>query len=156
MLKLAISMTSILTFALMAPGSCQQKNRAPESQGPVLTLEAPTRVSFGQSVVLKLKVKNTGQKALDLYLSGRPAYDFVVMGADGTEIWEWLHGQPVQLILEIKKLHPGQELEFRAEWNQHDNTGRPVAAGTYLLKGILNLELQKLETEPRTLEISPP
>jgi len=130
----------------------------PKDEGPSLALwlEAKSEVRVGETADLKLKVRNSSDRLVELTLGGRPAYDFVVTKPDGMEVWSWLHGQVIQDILELKTLNPGEELEFAAEWEQVDNEGNPVPPGTYLVRGVLNTEPpQKLETEPKQLIISP-
>lgn len=108
---------------------------------------------------LKLKVKNISDQPVTLGL-GRPEYDFIVTKLDGTEVWRWLHGAVLQMILMLKILNPGEELEFAAEWKQLDNDGNTVPPGTYLARGILrggilDTEGPDLKTEPKELVILP-
>jgi hypothetical protein len=111
---------------------------------------------MGQPVRLALKVRNGSDRPVKLTLGGRPAHDFVGLKADGTEVWRWSHGQVIQEILEVKTLQPGGELEFEGMWPQVDNARRPVAAGIYFLRGVLNLEPpERMVTAPAQLRISP-
>jgi len=119
-------------------------------------LEVPAGARVGTPVPLTLKLRNTSHRSVELTLGGRPAYDFVVTTPDGLEVWRWSHGQAIQAILELKTLRPGEELVFTAEWAQRDNEGRSVPAGTYWVRGVLNLEPPvQLETEPQSLSIAP-
>jgi hypothetical protein len=145
----------LLWIALL--GSCTpSKGTGPGASALTIWLEVPAEVRAGEIVPLKLKLKNSSDRPVELTLGGRPAYDFVVARPGGTEIWRWLHGQEIQAILEQKALSPGEELEFAAEWGQKDNTGTQVQPGSYFVRGILNLEPpQKLETEPKPLIVLP-
>lgn len=147
-------LTVLLLPALLDFGGCAQK-KGQESGSLVVSLEMPSQVRLGDLVPLKLKVKNTSNKSLQLTLGGRPAHDFIVTKPDGTEVWSWRHGQVVQQILQILTLLPGEELEFTAQWDQKDNDRKPVPAGSYRMRGVLHSEPpQKLETELKTLLIS--
>ncbi|MGH8525746.1 MAG: BsuPI-related putative proteinase inhibitor, partial [Gammaproteobacteria bacterium] len=78
----------------------------------------------GETVPLTLKWKNVEDRPMSLILGGNPAYDFVVAGADGAEVWRWSHGQVSQDILESRTIDPGSEAVFAAEWRQQDNEGK--------------------------------
>jgi len=152
-------LTGLLLVALISFGGCTREDKGdgqePVSQSLVLKLEAPTGVRLGETVPLKLKVKNAGDRPAQLTLGGRPAYDFVVTGPEGTEVWRWSHGQFNQAILQLTTLKPAKELEFTGEWSQLDNDGNPVPPGSYRVRGILHMDPpQKLETDPKPLLIS--
>jgi hypothetical protein len=128
------------------------------SGAPSLTLglEVPAGTRVGTPVPLTLTLRNTSHGPVELTLGGRPAYDVIVTTPDGQEVWRWSHGQAIQAILELKTLAPGEELEFAAVWEQRDNAGRPVPAGTYWMRGVLTLDPpEKLETEPTPLSTVP-
>jgi hypothetical protein len=129
----------------------------PVNHGIAVWLELPAEVSAGQRVPIRLKVKNSGHYAIELPLGGRPAHDVVVTRRDGTEIWRWMHGRAIQDILELRRLLPGEELTFEAEWRQRDSAGKPVAPGTYWVRGVVlaGQPGQQLETEPKPLAIVP-
>lgn len=123
------------------------------------SLEVPSEVRFGETVPLKLRVKNTSNRPVQLYLGGRPPHDFVATTLEGAQIWYWRCGIIVQAILDSKILKPGEELEFTAAWEQVweqvDNNGDPVPPGTYWVRGVLNMEDQKmLQTEAHSVTIS--
>jgi hypothetical protein len=125
---------------------------------PALTLwlEVPAGGRVGEPVPLKVKVQNTSNGPTEVTFGGRPAYDFAVTKPDGLEVWRWSHGQGIQAILELKTLKPGETVEFVAEWEQRDNEGQPVPAGTYWVRGVVHLEPpERLETAPKSLRISP-
>ncbi len=117
-------------------------------------MEVKSEAGFGETVPLKLTVQNISDRPVELYLGGRPPYDFVVTGLDDAEVWHWLCGKIILTILDFKTLEPGEELEFTAEWEQVDNRGNPVPPGTYLLRGVLNMEPpEKLVTPAQALEV---
>ena len=139
-----------------AEGKVLPAEESAHSRELAVWLEMPADVPAGDTVSIKLKVRNTADHPVDLPLGGRPAHDIVVTRPDGTEVWRWLHGQIVEDILELRPLQPGEELTFAAEWEQVDSDGNRVPPGTYVVRGILNAEPgQELETEPKTLIITP-
>ena len=118
-------------------------------------LELPTKSRVGESIPLKLKVKNNSGNPVTLALGGRPSYDFSVTTEDGTEIWRWLHGQVIQAILEVRILKSGEEVVFATDWPQVNNAGDLIPPGIYWVHGIINLDPpEKLETEPKQLLIT--
>lgn len=134
----------------------QSEARGPGALAPSLRLEVAATVRVGRIVPLKLTVKNSSARPIELALGGRPPHDFVVTKPDGTEVWRWTHGQVIPSILQLRTLQPGEEVKFGAVWRQQDNDGDPVPPGTYLVRGILNTEPpQKLQTEPKRLTIAP-
>ena len=105
---------------------------------PVVTINAPENVAAGAAIPIIMRVENTSGEPLELYLHGREAtYDFIVTSADGDIVWRRLEGEILQAILRVEVLAPGQELEFRHSWNQRDNSGKRIAPGSYVIRGIL-------------------
>lgn len=160
-------MVGMLFVVLIGSAGClPQKGRLPEPppiplQFLSLWLEVPAEIQAGETVPLKLKVKNTGECTFKLSLGGRPAHDFIVTSLDGTEVWHWWHRQPVQRVIVEKTLQPGEELEFEVDWDQKDNDGDPVPPATYFVQGVLAVlpggqaPPQRLETEREQLIILP-
>jgi Intracellular proteinase inhibitor len=149
-----IGLMLLLSMTLLgSDGRSHQAGKPSRPEDP-LSLEAPDEVEEGKSVNLKLIWRNLTDKAVELTLGGRPAYDFVVTTNEGKKIWRWLEGQTVQDILEIKTVEPGQKLEFMLEWRPVDQAGAALAPGRYLVQGILNLEPPAvIKTKPKPLII---
>jgi hypothetical protein len=118
-------------------------------------LIVPARVRPGEPVPITLHVLNTGPDAVVLGLTGRPvAFDLVVARPDGTEVWRRLHGATVPLVLELRRVAPGERLVFTDRWLQVDNAGRTVLPGSYTVRGHVPAEDLELDSEPRDLVIS--
>jgi len=147
---------AVVVALLGLAGSSPQNAKGTGLEALALWLEVKPHARTGEWVPLKLKVKNGSKRPVELTLGGRPAHDFVALKADGTEVWRWSHGQVIQEILEVKTLQPGEDLGFEGAWRQVDNARRPVAAGIYFLRGVLNLEPpERMVTAPVQLRISP-
>ena len=118
------------------------------------SLEAVSKVAYGETVGMKLVLQNVSDESVSLLLGGKPPYDFVVSTPDGEQVWHWNCAKIVLQPLDSETLEPGEELEFVGEWEQVDNRGEPVPPGTYLVQGVLNLEWpEKLVTDAHELEV---
>lgn len=149
-------------FVALATGGAALSD-PPEGAGPALAtgadtliveLDAPQRVSAGDSVPFVLRVSNPGPQPREIHLTGRPtAFDIVVRTQDGETVWRRLHGGVVTMILELRVLAPGESLAFEARWDRTDNDGAPVPPGEYAAHAVLPLEDHDLRTAVRRLVI---
>jgi hypothetical protein len=178
--RLGVVLSIVLLLAALTWSACDEDGSGPNaaleptpsSEFPSLRmlLEVPPSVRLGERVPLRLTVENVTEAPVQFWIGGTEdtnfvgSYDFVVTGADGSEVWRWLAGlETWQTILSRVELDPGEQLRFHQEWPQADNRGRAVEAGTYLVHAVLELEregsqrvgLETLETEERELVISP-
>ena len=120
------------------------------------SVETASRVSYGETLALKLTLRNLGDEILHFYRGGRPSHDFVVSSSGDTEVWHWLCAKFIALPLGRETLEPGESLELSGEWEQVDNRGNPVPAGEYLVRGVLFLEPpERLVTAPLRVEVLP-
>jgi len=122
-----------------------------------LDLTLPDTVQSGQAVTITLRVINQSQKAASLYSQGRPtAFDLVISGRGGTQVWSRLKRAVIASVLQVRELAPGQFLEFTDHWNQRDDAGRLVPAGDYTVVGVLPTDPpDQLRSPPETLHIVP-
>lgn len=122
---------------------------------PTVELEVPSKVRLGDTVEITLRLRNDRPDPLDLQLSGRPvAFDIVITGPGGQEVWRRLHHVMVTSALMLLRLEPGQSREFTARWPQQDNQGRPVPPGRYTVQGALPTGSRPLTSAPRDLLIA--
>lgn len=118
------------------------------------SLEAMSEASYGETVRLKLTLRNVSDEPVSLYLGGRPPYDFVVTTPNGEQVWHWKCAKISLQPLDGAVLEPGEALEFTGEWEQVDNRGEPVPPGAYLVHGLLDLEHpEQLVTPAHELKI---
>ena len=103
------------------------------------SLEVVSQASYGETVRMKLTLRNVSDEPVHLVLGGRPPFDFEVSTPDGEQVWHWMCGKITNQPMDGKTLEPGEELEFVGEWEQVDNRGEPVPPGTYLMRGVLNV-----------------
>jgi hypothetical protein len=117
-------------------------------------IELPARVREGSAVPLKLALKNPGDRPVGLHLAGwGEVFTFVITRSDGTEVWSRGHNQFAYGVELRDTLHPGAVREFRAEWDQRDNTGNPVPLGTYYVRGVVFTSNSRLQTDPKRLVV---
>ena len=76
------------------------------------SLEAPSRVAYGETVYMKLTLRNISDEPVQVSMGGIPAHDFVVATADGENIWRWQCGQIILGAMVGETLEPGEELEL--------------------------------------------
>lgn len=125
-------------------------------EGAVVTLDVPNTVAAGTTVPIRLRVQNTTTAPLDLYLRGREAtFDIAVTDSSGDAVWSRLSGEPIQAILQIHTLAPGEALELSHDWDQRGDRGNPVPPGRYTVRGtVLTEGRTTLESPVGTLEIT--
>ena len=119
------------------------------------SLEAASRVPYGETVRMKLTLRNVSDEGVQFFAGRKPRPDFLVATEDGEVIWNQKCGQiGLQPMSALKNLEPGEELAFVGEWEQADYRGEPVPAGTYLVIGVLNLKFpERLTTSPHQLQV---
>ena len=117
------------------------------------SLEVVPLAAYGETVSLKLTLRNSSDAPVQ-FDTGSAPHDFVVATVHGQEVWHWRCGKVFPAILVERNLEPGEELVLVAEWEQMDNRGEPVPAGTYLIRGMLIFEPAGiLATPPQELEV---
>ena len=117
------------------------------------TLEVVSQADYGETVSMKLTLKNSSDQPVQFYTGATP-HDFVVATVNDQEVWHWRCGKTFQMIMREINLEPGEELVLAGEWEQIDNWGEPVPAGTYLIRGMLIMEPAGiLATAPQELEV---
>ncbi len=161
-MEAAIATVDVPRGAILIEVGCEGKwprdlGEPPEEaflQAIEYSLEVVSQAPYGETVEMKLTLRNVSDGPVSFYLGGSPAYDFVVSTADEELVWHWKCAKLTLLMLGIKTLEPGEELGFVGEWEQIDNRGEPVPPGTYLLRAVLNLESpEKLVTEVQKVEV---
>jgi hypothetical protein len=113
------------------------------------TVNAPHTARVGHAVPITLRVTNTSNRGVDLYLMGRTVtFDIIVARSDGQVVWRRLEHESSQQILQIKMLAPGETFELKDVWKQ---TADP---GEYTVQGVLPTDREPLKTPPVRLRIT--
>ncbi len=111
------------------------------------------RYRRGVPIPMALRVQNTGDRPILLQMPTGQQYDFLVE-RDGTEVWRWSQGQVFTQALSNLTFDPDEVRTFTIAWDQRDNAGNLVPAGTYTISGILpNMANVSLRSS-RTVEIA--
>ena len=108
------------------------------------SVEVADQASYGETIRMKLTLRNVSEEPVSFYTGGRPPHDFVVSTPDGEQVWHWMCGKIILAPLDSRNLEPGEEMEFTGEWEQVDNRGEPVLSGTYLVRGVLVMEYPEM------------
>jgi hypothetical protein len=121
-----------------------------------LSLDLPRTIRAGAAVPISVRVENTTDRTLDLYLRGRTiAFDLVVSDEGGEIVWRRLEGEVIPAILRIEPLPAGESLTLEATWDQRTNAGDPVDPGMYTVRGELLTESDPLATPTERFRIEP-
>jgi hypothetical protein len=105
---------------------------------------SPT-VDYRETLPFVLKVTNLSSESIELNLGGRRdqgyqgTYNFYVTNSENVRIWSWLCGKTLILSLSNRTLNPGEELEFKGQWEQVDATSEAVPPGDYSAQAIAAL-----------------
>ena len=119
------------------------------------SMEVVDQATQGETVPMKLRLRNVSDESVSFSLGGRPPHDFRISTPDGRPVWNWKCGRVTLSVLDGETLAPGEELEFIGDWEQVDNLGDPVPPGAYVLSGILELEHPEKLVASRSLSITP-
>lgn len=112
------------------------------------SLAAPSSVRGGDVARLVLRVKNTGDTSVDLYLRGREVtVDLVVTSAAGVRVFHLLADAIVPAVVQIRTLGPREQIEHAVTWSARDATGRPLEPGRYTIQASLLREGDPLGVE---------
>lgn len=119
-----------------------------------LRLILPDTTRHAQPISMTLRVENTSDRPVDLYLTGRPvAFDLIVTDARDDVVWRRLEDAVIPAILQVRTLAPGETLELEDSWDQRSNAGELVPPGDYSVRGELLAEEAPLATPKGTLHI---
>ncbi|REL37631.1 hypothetical protein DYD21_07555 [Rhodohalobacter sp. SW132] len=148
--------------------------------GIELTLDLPEKVEKGESVPLKLTIRNSTKNDIELrYREYRRNFG-IEDGDSGELVWSSEMINPVLLMYKtpLITLEAGEEITYEEEWNQtfgeyrdkyepgsqqhrrnDDQVGKQVQAGTYRVYGLLYFGIkgagneQDFHTRPHTITI---
>ena len=102
------------------------------------SVEVTPQVAYGETVRMKLTLRNVSDKPVDLFY-GEGSGNFVVTTPDGGEVWYWTCGKAFTTQLLITTLEPGDVLDFTGEWEQVNYQGEAVPPGVYTVHGAFHL-----------------
>lgn len=151
---------SLATLLVLAAAGCERERASANaaaadtaaSAGPVsLLLDVPARVRVGDEVPLAATLVNRGGGSVTLPGEGP---DFVVTRNDGSEVWRRSrHADPASSVPPIV-LKPNEMRGSGYAWDQHDDDGRPVLAGTYRVRAVLAAPAGQVASAARRLVVA--
>jgi hypothetical protein len=102
-----------------------------------------------------IRIENTGEEALPLYLRGRTiAFDILIADEVGQVVWRRLEGHVIPGMIQVKVLESRGVLELSHEWDQQTNRGEAVGPGLYTAQGIVLTDgPESLATLPQPVQI---
>lgn len=122
---------------------------APDGNSPQATDQITGRVTTdktnykpGEKVSVTFIVENKGQQPVTLRFSSGQRFDIWVRNNAG-ELWRWSRGRMFTQALGFVTLKPGERQTYKATWNQRNNKGTQVAAGSYSVLAQLTTMGQK-------------
>ena len=117
---------------------------------PRCTVSVSDSVRHGEAVLVTLRLTNTSDQRVTLYLTGRTiTFDVVVTGSDGQVVWRRLDHVTTQQIVHVKALAPGETLELRARWRA------AAPPGNYTVTGVIPTDREPLRAASVSLRIKP-
>jgi len=97
-----------------------------------------TSYSIGETVLISMKLINHGTENISLtFFSGKTS-DFKVLNEQGEQVCLWSYNKVFIAVLRTITIHPGEVLSYNMTWDQKDNNGNSVPAGTYTIIGYIS------------------
>jgi hypothetical protein len=90
----------------------------------------------GESLPMRLVVRNTGDRTLVVPFATGQRFDVVVM-QEGAPVWRWSRDRSFTQAATTVRLRPGEAVEYPVTWDMRTSAGRTVAAGRYLIRASL-------------------
>jgi hypothetical protein len=90
----------------------------------------------GRQVQIDLVVTNTTSDSMQYTFSSGKQFDVWISRGE-TEVWRWSRGHAYFQVFTHLSLSPGESKTFSATWDQRDEAGKQVPAGSYVVSGQL-------------------
>ena len=97
--------------------------------------ESVIKLQKGEVATFVLTVLNDTSEEINITYSSSQKYDFLVLN-DTDEVWKWSYDKVFTQAIVEESILPNTSISFEEEWNQVDNYGISVDAGSYVLKAI--------------------
>jgi hypothetical protein len=129
-------------------------NTPAPGSGLLLGLTADRKTyAVGAPVRLTMSISNPARPTITLQFSSGQHYDFEVRRGRET-VWRWSAGRMFTQALTTLTVGPGERRVYSETWNQRDNNGQPVPAGTYTaIATLTTMARSQPQTPPVTFVI---
>lgn len=97
----------------------------------------------GENITFELAISNIRDSSQALNFSDSQLYDFLV-ASDAQLIWNWAHDKVFAQVLTRLDFAPFETKTFSVVWDQRDNEGVQIPAGTYQTQGFIATQWEKL------------
>jgi hypothetical protein len=127
---------AIIVFVLVAGTVGSALGTAQSARKPMEIRTGLAQYPKGRQVNIDLVVTNTTNNALQYTFSSGMQFD-VWISSGQTEVWRLSRGRGYIQAFTFLSLAPGQSKTFSATWDQTDEAGKEVPAGSYVVRGQL-------------------
>ncbi len=144
----SIAILVLLRYLVASTQSMLAKSDAAQTEDLYFTLriaEEDRSYARGQSIGLKLSVRNTSGNTVYLPFDTDQEFDFQVKRQINLffvrlpiEVWRYTAGKTPRIDPHRLTILPSEEKIFRASWKQVDNAGHQVSPGRYMISGYVN------------------
>ena len=136
-----LRMIALVVLALAACGSKGDSSLVTttrQSQSFQISLTTRNTARLGDAIPITLTIKNLSTETTTVMLGGAPeAISQVKQG--NVEIWNWATGKAFPAVLPSPQSIASNETRiYDLSWDQKDNAGNPVAAGSYTINAWFN------------------
>lgn len=107
----------------------------PDPLQVTFTTDKSSYVRTQGAAQLKLVVTNIATYAVIIQFQTGQAYDFAVRNSSGQVVWNWANGKSFPPGASQVELAPGASLQYTQSWSYVNNSGLPLADGTYTASG---------------------
>ncbi|MEW6378654.1 MAG: beta-propeller domain-containing protein [bacterium] len=91
----------------------------------------------GETVEITFTVTNADTVPVTLNFTSGRQFDVTITSAGKSKVWQMSSGSAYTMALGTLQLARGESKEFHARWNQKNDQGQSVAAGTYTVEAFL-------------------
>ena len=106
--------------------------------GPPFPFEGPLGIDlftlgvfFKQGEPVRLTITVAASETITLHYRTTQRYDIVITDSADKEVWRWSKDKAFGEVVEEVTLEQNETLTFNESWDQRDNSGQPVAPGSY-------------------------
>jgi hypothetical protein len=113
-----------------------------------LKLELPREADAGSRMAAVLRVRNLGDRPIDLYLRGRTfTVDVIAQRTDGDTLWRRLDGEIIPAMIHHQRLVPKRSIAIPVAWTW------TLGTGEYQLQALLLTEGEPLPSNRVSLRL---
>lgn len=133
----------IALMTLIASIGGSESNAARTSDNLLQGVKAEqSAYALGETMRFIYTIRNQSNSSIIYNFTSSKLFDIWVKLGD-KEVYRWSRGRVYLTVMTTLALDPGETREFKAEWNQKDNSGKDVGPGVYEIYAQLQPSEQK-------------